>query len=209
MNSQVNIIELNNASSLGKIISSKTAQEIISFIGDNEGCTASQIKTALDIPASSVHYNLKALIQSNIVDDSNFTYSSKGKQVIHHSLTNKILIVVPKTQNISAQLKQFIPGLLGIATIAIVSIGLKMSSGNFLSARRSEFLASNVMNSAPKAMFESADMTPAMANLASRTVSQTITPWYSGYEFLLGLLVAIVCFIGFYLIYKLIKKNKK
>lgn len=219
MNDQVNIIELSEASSLAKVISSKTSQEIITFIGENEGCSASNIKTALSLPASTIHYNLKALIDSKIIDDSNFTYSSKGKEIVHYSLTNKILIIVPKKQKISSQLKAFIPGLAVVGGIIAVSLISKIfnSSSSLMSAGASN---TRVFDSAIKS---GSDMLPVVLNEASPMLtkegasmadftSQAVTssvPWYSSKEFFIGLIVASLVFIGSYFLFKFIQKKKK
>ncbi|MBN1175289.1 winged helix-turn-helix transcriptional regulator [Candidatus Woesearchaeota archaeon] len=207
MNDQVNIIELNDASSLAKIISSKTAQEIIKFIGDNEKCTATDIKEKLNLPASTVHYNLKALIDSKIIDDSEFSYSSKGKQVIHYSLTNKILIIVPQKQNISAQLKAFIPGLLTVGGIIGLSLIIKLfkngSSKLVLSESSSDLMVAT-MNEAGLAK-----AAPMMADMSVQSITTNSVPWYFSSEFLIGLIVASACLVGTYMLFKFIQKKRR
>lgn len=204
MNDQVNIIELKEASSLAKIISSKTAQEIIKYIGENEKCTATQIKKDLGIPASTVHYNLKALRDSKIIDDSEFTYSSKGKQVNHYSLTNKILIIVPPKQNISAQLKAFIPGLLTVGGIIGLAFILKIFNSEAGSAMKSgDMLASPLMeNGGAKIVSESANF--GISNITTNSI-----PWYFSNEFFIGLALASVCLVGTYLLVRLIQKRRR
>ena len=205
MNDQVNIIELKEASSLAKIISSKTAQEMIKYIGENEKCTATQIKKDLGIPASTVHYNLKALTDSEIIDDSEFTYSSKGKQVSHYTLTNKILIIVPPKQNITAQLKAFIPGLLTVGGVVGLAFIIKMftarSSGNVM--KSSDLFAAPMMeNSVSRIVTQSAE-------LGIDNSITTSIPWYFSNGFFIGLALASVCLIGTYLLVKFIQKRRR
>lgn len=209
MHNQVNIINLNEASSLAKIISSKTAQEIIKFIDENEKCTATDIKNKLNLPASTVHYNIKALVDSKIVDDSEFTYSSKGKQVNHYSLTNKILIIVPEKQKISAQLKAFIPGLLTVGGIIGLSLIIKLVKGK---------ANTNIMMKSADTLMSSANVepqlvrtmaTPEVADLSIQNITTSSIPWYLTSEFIIGLLVASACLIGTYLLIKLIHKKRR
>lgn len=116
------IIKLSQASSLAKVISNKTAQQIIEFIGSTKKATATQISKALNIPASTIHYNMKALVKGGIVDDSQFTYSTKGKTIIHYTLTNNILVIVPESQDhysILNSIKALVPSFLGIGLLGV------------------------------------------------------------------------------------------
>ena len=202
MNDKVNIIELNDASSLAKIISSKTAHEIIRFIGDNDKCTASQIKTGLNLPASTVHYNIKALVESEIVDDSQFSYSSKGKEVCHYSLTNKILIVVPKKQDIMSQLKAFVPGLLTVGAVAGVALLIKAFKG----ASQEVFMQSNDVFASKMVESEMVRAAPLAADFAGNNLP-SLNPWYFSSEFFIGLGVAVVCRVGAYIVFRMIKRR--
>lgn len=213
MNDKVKIIELNEASSLAKIIGSKTAQNIISYIGEHEKCTASQIKTDLNLPASTVHYNIKALIESEIIDDSQFTYSSKGKQVNHYTLTNKILIVVPKKQDITSQLRAFIPGLLVVGVIIGFSFILKLfkSGGKDALFKSANLAAPTMMDLAveSEAVAENTMLRSAeVGSFSAQNITSTSIPWYNSPDFFIGLGVACVCLIGTYFLVKLIQKRK-
>jgi len=199
MNNKINIIELSEASSLAKIISSKTAQNMIKYIGDHEKCTASQIKNDLKIPASSVHYNLKALVESKIIDDSEFTYSSKGKNVVHYSVSEKILIIIPRKQTNPIELKTLIPGILAVSTIIVFSFISKLfqNSSSRLFQSKNEFaLDSAIMSASPRA-----------SSVAIQTTN-TASNWFLSSEFILGLVIASICFIGSILLFKYIKKKR-
>lgn len=114
----VDIVTIENARELGKTISNPTAQQIINHIKKHKGVTASQIAKALDIPASTTHYNLKALVQSKLVDDSNYTYSSKGKVVNHYEVSNKVIVILPSHKS-PELLKSLIPGILGLGVLGL------------------------------------------------------------------------------------------
>lgn len=211
MNNQVNIIELNEASSLAKIISSKTAKDIIQYIGDHEKCTASQISKNLNLAASTVHYNLKALTESEIIDDTEFTYSSKGKQINHYSLSNKILIVVPKKKDIIQKINSIIPGFLTFA--GILGIGYLISIFNKSSLRG---LSNDMALESPMAktmMLESENrmLDTALYSTTSTVQETTIsspTFWQSSHKLILLILGLIILGLSIYFIIKIIKKRK-
>ncbi len=121
---KVEIVELQNAEKVAKMLSQKTAQQIIDFIANHTGCTTTEIAKGLTIPLSTVHYNLKGLIKAKIIDDSSFHYSSKGKEVTHYELMKKIIVIVPKNEpSLLAQLTTVLPGLLLVAIIGAIAFG--------------------------------------------------------------------------------------
>lgn len=125
MKETVRVMQLNNVSGLAKTLSNSTAQEIITFIKLHKGCTATDIKKGLKLPASTVHYNLKALTKTGIVDDSNFHYSTKGKEVSHYQLKSNIIVILPETKKdektITKRLQRILPGLLGV--VGVIGLG--------------------------------------------------------------------------------------
>lgn len=210
MDDRVKIIELKNASSLAKIISSKTAQDIIEFISKKEKCTATQIKKELSLPASTVHYNLKALVNANILDDSNFSYSVKGKEVVHYTLTNKLIIVVPQKKNMISHIKAIIPGILTVGAVVGVALIIKLFSQVTKSVRAesdSSFMAMDLAKSnvAPKLM-EASTQTSPLIRTSTNLTSQSI-PWYSSSNFFIGFGVAVVVLVGSYFLIQFIKKS--
>lgn len=129
----VHIIKLSEANNIAKTISNKTAQLIIEFISSNQKATASTIAKKLDLPASTVHYNLKALLKAGIIDDSEFTYSTKGKTIIHYTLTNNIIVIIPESQDkfsLLNSLKTLVPSIVGVIIVGIGYALLNKQSAN-------------------------------------------------------------------------------
>jgi hypothetical protein len=75
---------------------------------------------------STVHYNLQALVKANLVKAEEFHYSEKGKEVLHYSLANKIIIIAPKntrTESFRDKLKSILPvALITLAVGAVMQI---------------------------------------------------------------------------------------
>ena len=73
---------------LAQIISNDTSRKILDFLAEKEA-TESEIASKLDIPISTVHYNLQALVKGSLVEADEYHYSKKGKEVLHYKLANK------------------------------------------------------------------------------------------------------------------------
>lgn len=126
----VTVVGLDDASDIARTISNKTSQLIIDFVKKNKGVTATKIAKELSLPASTVHYNISALLKAKILDDSSFHYSSKGKQVSHFEVSDQVIIIVPDKveSSISSQLKTLLPGIFSIAAVAGVWLAAKTFS---------------------------------------------------------------------------------
>ncbi|MCX6710400.1 MAG: helix-turn-helix domain-containing protein [Candidatus Woesearchaeota archaeon] len=133
-------------------IGSETAQKILDLIAEKGSVTETEISKALMIPLSTVHYNMKNLVESTLVAANEFHYSEKGKEVNHYSLANKYIIIAPKEAE--SGLRDRIKNLLFTAvTVLIVASSIPLFSilkGNF---RRSSL---NLMSAKTAAYSEAA-----------------------------------------------------
>ena len=102
-------------------LSSPTAKAILNFLSERDSATETEISQFLKLPLSTVHYNLKNLIESGLVVAKEFHYSSRGKEVNHYSLAKKYIIITPKREIPPENLKSvLLAGLaVGIGTIAL------------------------------------------------------------------------------------------
>ncbi|MEM4259606.1 MAG: helix-turn-helix domain-containing protein [Candidatus Woesearchaeota archaeon] len=115
-------LEEKQAKKLAEVISNDSCRRILDYIGKNtKGVTETQIAKDLNIPLSTVHYNMQNLAKANLVKADEYHYSSKGKEVNHYTLTNKLIIIAPtieKSNKIMNSLKRLIPNLLVILGIS-------------------------------------------------------------------------------------------
>jgi len=99
------------AKKLTQILSNPTARKILDYLSEKEG-SESQISKALSIPLSTIHYNLKLLKQTKLVEVEEFHYSSKGKEVDHYKIANKYIIITPKQDSgFMDKLKTLLPSI--------------------------------------------------------------------------------------------------
>jgi DNA-binding transcriptional ArsR family regulator len=105
-------LEESESKALAQVMSNDTARKILDYLSKHESATESKVATDLKIALSTVHYNLQALTKANLVQTEEFHYSEKGKEVLHYSLANKLIIIAPKRtsmQSMKDRLKGLLP----------------------------------------------------------------------------------------------------
>ena len=115
-------LEEDKAKKLAQVLSNDTARKILDYLSGKEYATESEVSKDLDIPLSTVHYNMNLLLESNLVNDEHFSYSEKGKKIIHYELSNKYVIIAPKSMSgLKDRLKKFLPVVLlsGAASVLL------------------------------------------------------------------------------------------
>ncbi|MBN2142429.1 winged helix-turn-helix transcriptional regulator [Candidatus Woesearchaeota archaeon] len=114
-------LEESESKALAQVMSNDTARKILDFLSKEEdSATETELSKRLKVPLSTVHYNLQALLKANLVQTEEFHYSEKGKEVLHYSLANKLIIIAPKKANVES----FKDKLKGLLPIALVSLGV-------------------------------------------------------------------------------------
>jgi len=109
------------ARKLAQVISSESCRRILDALADND-MTATQISRKLDLPLSTVHYNLQNLVKGGLVVCEEFHFSPKGKEVNHYKLASKYIIIAPRAdEGFKEKLKGILPvGLIvGAAALAL------------------------------------------------------------------------------------------
>ncbi len=102
-------LEEEKAKKLANVISNQACRKILDYLSGRDA-TETEIANSLDIPISTVHYNIKLLSEAGLVRSQEFHYSPKGKEVNHYSLANKYIIIAPKsTEDLSSKLKKILP----------------------------------------------------------------------------------------------------
>lgn len=216
MSDAFKLVKLSQASDVAKTISNKTAQNIIEHIGSKKKATASQIASSLDLPASTVHYNIKALVKGGIVDDSEFTYSEKGKTIIHYTLTNNIIVIVPESRDefsVLNSIKALVPSFIGVGILglgyALFTTATKTTTSALPLARSFD---ANIATSTSYAADELVqEALPFAAKIAPESTVQTTSSVFHIPEFFLGLLLATLTITAIFLVMKYLrsKKNNK
>jgi predicted transcriptional regulator len=127
-------LEENESKALAQVMSNDTARKILDILSKHETLTETDIAKKLDVPLSTVHYNLQALVKANLVKTEEFHYSEKGKEVNHYSLANKLIIIAPKntrTESFKDKLRGILPiGLIVLVVGAVIQLITKLRIGS-------------------------------------------------------------------------------
>ena len=176
----------NKAKQLAQVISNESCRKILDYLAEKEA-TETELAAKLEIPISTVHYNLKHLTNAELVTVDEFHYSEKGREVNHYKLANKYVIIAPKsTFGIKEKLKSILPA----ALITIAAAGLL----KLFTSRMTVFGAVKagareaVMTAAPEVEEAVADSVAAKAPIAAS--EPNVALW-----FLIGAGFAIVIYM--------------
>ena len=197
------------AKKLAQVISNETCRKILDYLAEKEA-TETELGKKLNIPISTVHYNLKCLMDGGLVSVEEFHYSEKGKEVNHYKLANKYIIIAPKsTYGIKEKLKSVLPvALLTAATAGIIQIFQKQTAtfGAAKSAAREAVMeAAPVLDAAPLMQKAAEEAAPVVAEAASGAGAIPPTTPNTALWFLIGAISAIII----YMIIDYIRSKKK
>lgn len=157
------MLSLDDAKRVSKALSNETAVQILSHLADHEA-SETQIAQALDMPLSTVHYNVKQLVDAGLLIAEEFHYSEKGKEVNHYKLANKYIVIAPKKDDsFMERMRNYLPAFAIAAGAAIILKAMQvLSAGETASATLRA---------------ESAEMFAADMAMAAAPVVQK-TPWW-------------------------------
>ncbi|MEK6878180.1 MAG: helix-turn-helix domain-containing protein [Nanoarchaeota archaeon] len=85
--------------SLAEVLNNKTAKKIVSYLAEKEASEGDLAKE-LNIPANTVNYNIKKLVESGLIETSkNYFWSVKGKKIPQYKVSKKIIMISPKSSS--------------------------------------------------------------------------------------------------------------
>ncbi len=115
-------LEEAKAKKLAQVLNNETCTKILNYLARGKDGTETEISEALKLPLSTVHYNLKQLVDSRLVVADEYHYSAKGREVNHYKLANKYIIIAPQEERESfmKKLRQFLPAAAITAGVAII-----------------------------------------------------------------------------------------
>lgn len=109
------------SSKIAEAIANKTAKKILNILAEGEK-SASDIASELDAPLNTVTYNLSKLVEAGLVEKSKkFFWSSKGKKMEFYKLSNKRIIISPKSWG-----KKIAPIVAVLAVVVVALIAVMM-----------------------------------------------------------------------------------
>lgn len=214
-------LEEGKAKRLAQVISNDTSRKILDHLAKVAHATETDLSKHLHIPLSTVHYNMKALKEANLVKADEYHYSKKGKEILHYSLTNKIIIIAPKERKgLKEALQKFIPiTLVTAAAAAILSLFrplLGTSSDSFATSVPADEIAQKgletavmePMRAAAPMLADEAVMN-ATANNTRQAIDIVVTTQPAIPDITLWFLAGAVFVIILFLLFELVSKARK
>src|SRR3989338_10030903 len=129
-------LQEDKAKKLAQVVSNESCRKILDYLTDKEA-TETELAEKLQLPLSTVHYNLKQLVDAGLVSADEFHYSKKGKEITHYKLANKYIIIAPKsTFGIKEKLKSILPAaLIAAGTAGIIQLFTRYSSKGIMATQ--------------------------------------------------------------------------
>ncbi len=159
---------------ISNVISNDSCRRILDYLATKES-TESELAEKLQIPISTVHYNIQQLMKTGLIDSKEFHYSEKGKEVNHYKLANKYIIIAPKkTFGIKEKLKNILPVALIVSGAAAV---IQLGNNYFLKYPIIQKIAAKSMMAEQAAESASIAQTPQIP-AATNFIPQNIALWF-------------------------------
>ncbi len=114
---------------LAQVISNETCRKILDYLSENDA-SESELSEKLNLPISTVHYNIQQLVKSGLVKTEKFKWSDKGKEISIYTLAKKMIIIASeKTSELKSQLKNILGVILsGVLFAFLINIFYKNES---------------------------------------------------------------------------------
>ncbi|MFQ5887284.1 MAG: ArsR/SmtB family transcription factor [Candidatus Hydrothermarchaeales archaeon] len=91
------ILPLNDDTSkrISQTLANETSRRILEVLCD-EPMASSQISEKLNVPLTTLHYNIDKLLESGLIKIEEVKYSEKGREVKIYSPTRKFIVIAPE-----------------------------------------------------------------------------------------------------------------
>lgn len=179
------------AKELSKVISNDTSRKILDYLSKVKDATETDISVKINVPISTIHYNISQLIKANLIEADEFHYSKKGKEVNHYKLANKLIIITPKeTKGFKEKLKSLLPlGIIVLGASFVINFFMKTSVMQGTNLKSADAVAQRAVSEV--AVFNA----PAAVNVESFSHEPNIALWFlAGCVFSIGIFLLIEYF---------------
>jgi len=118
------VLSLDDAESkkVSQVIANDTARGILDLVAD-EPLSSTEIAERLDIPLTTVQYNLEKLTEAGLIDVKARRWSKKGRTIKIYGPRRRLLIIVPERigkEDILGAVKRYIGILLFAGLVSVV-----------------------------------------------------------------------------------------
>ena len=182
-------LEDSQAKKVANIVSNDSCRKILDYLSEREA-TESELAAKLNIPISTVHYNLQQLMDAKLIESEEFHYSPKGREVNHYKLANKYIIITPKkVTGITQKLKSILPvGLIALGAAGIIQLVSKYLGST--PPAQPEMMQIAAKSAPLEAAFDEAAAAMMPAAEVTPVIWQNIALW-----FLLGAAFALLLYV--------------
>ena len=107
---------------IAEVLGNKTCKKILDYLAGEKEASVKDVSDALKIPINTSEYNVKKLLEADLIQKrSNFFWSKKGKKIVMYELSNKSIVISPKNSSVRNKLKSIVPGfvLVGAMSFAV------------------------------------------------------------------------------------------
>jgi DNA-binding Lrp family transcriptional regulator len=173
---------------IADVISNKTAKSILGELAEsgNDGLSESEISEKIGGAANTVHYNVKKLEEAGLIEKvSGFLWSVKGKRIYKYRVSNRKIVISPRTG-----LKGVLPAVL---ISGLIALGIRTFVGFEKNSRIEDSVVSSGASESASLFAEKAgDLAVSAGREAVQEVGNTgdIAAW-----FFLGALTGLLVFI--------------
>ncbi len=90
------ILPLNDKYSkrISRVLANDTSRKILEALCE-EALTATEISEKLDLPLTTLHYNIENLMEAGLIKVARTRYSEKGREVKYYEPTRKFIVIAP------------------------------------------------------------------------------------------------------------------
>ncbi len=182
-------LEEDKAKKLANVIGSEACRKILDLLAQKEA-TETELAKQAGMPISTVHYNLKQLLDAGLVKADEFHYSEKGREVNHYSIANKYIIIAPKTtESLANKLKRILPV---FAIVAATGLAI-------------QFIGDAAQKTAAQASYKTAESAGVLTQEAQQAAIPAQQQPGIALWFAIGALFALIV----YLVYDVVKERLK
>lgn len=112
---------------LADVLGNKTCKKILEHLADKEA-SETEIARDLNLPANTINYNIGKLLKAGLIEKTkDFFWSVKGRKILKYTVSNKKVVISPKSSKGIFQVVSAI-GIVGVSAFLI-----KIGSIKFLS----------------------------------------------------------------------------
>ncbi|RLG35843.1 hypothetical protein DRN98_00315 [Methanosarcinales archaeon] len=127
------VLSLDDAESkkISQVIANDTARDILDLLAD-EPLSSTEISERLDIPLTTVQYNIEKLTEAGLIDVKAQRWSKKGRTIKIYGPRRRLLIIVPERigkEDILGAVKRYIGVLLFAGLISVVLEFIRWGGG--------------------------------------------------------------------------------